>query len=81
MIRLIVLMLSISLLGCAGCKTSYRFVGNIPQCPEWSEEAVDQLAGLLQRQTSGEMDIHALEIEIGRLMQTCLSLRKWQDSE
>jgi hypothetical protein len=81
MMKMITLMLVISILGVTGCKHSYRFVGNIPQCPEWSEEAIDQLAGLLQKQSSGEIDIHALEIEIGRLMQTCSSLRKWEEAE
>ncbi|HIB85469.1 MAG TPA: hypothetical protein EYO59_12980 [Chromatiaceae bacterium] len=82
MLKYIVVMITaISVLGCAGCKTSYRFIGNIPQCTEWSEEAIDQLSDLLQKQEAGKIDIHALEIEIGRLVQTCQSLEKWQEQD
>ena len=61
-----------------GCKSPPTVIGNPPQCPIWSPAAIEQLKMLLDMQERGDIDIFALEIELGRMEQTCQALRVWQ---
>ena len=61
-----------------GCKHKEGVVGNPPQCPIWSPAAIEQLEMLLDMQERGDIDVYALEIELGRMEQTCQALKVWQ---